>query len=142
MAGFGTTEKAIINAAKFAPLMGKMYQWVFVAIRLMITMKLHKVFKDTQKHIECDVETIGCARMCHNMFYPMALDRYWQFQIFCVALPSIIFIAYKSKVDMHIKKALEIKKKVDEEIREQLIADAKDRGSLCRMDRILNEHEF
>ena len=80
--------------------------------------------------------------MCHNMFYPMALDRYWQFQIFCVALPSIIFIAYKSKVDMHIKKALEIKKKVDEEIREQLIADAKDRGSLCRMDRILNEHEF
>merc|ERR1712131_16146 len=99
--------------------MGQMYQWVFVAIRLMIAMKLHKVFKDTQKHIECDVETIGCARMCHNMFYPMALDRYWQFQIFCVALPSIIFIAYKSKVDMHIKKALEIKKKVDEEIREQ-----------------------
>ena len=33
MAGFGTTEKAIINAAKFAPLMGKMYQWVFVGIR-------------------------------------------------------------------------------------------------------------
>ena len=47
MAGFGTTEKAIINAAKFAPLMGKMYQWVFVAIRLMIAMKLHKVFKET-----------------------------------------------------------------------------------------------
>ena len=44
----------------------------------MIAMKLHKVFKDTLKHVECDVETIGCARMCHNMFYPMALDRYWQ----------------------------------------------------------------
>lgn len=148
MAGFGTTEKAIINAAKFAPLMGKMYQWVFVAIRLMIAMKLHKVFKDTQKHIECDVETIGCARMCHNMFYPMALDRYWQFQIFCVALPSIIFIAYKSKVDMHIKKALEIKKKVDEEIREQLIADAKDRDvklpdmKKSKVDEIIEEHNI
>merc|ERR1712131_346189 len=96
-----------------------MYQWVFVGIRLMKEMKLHKVFKDTLKHVECDVETIGCARMCHNMFYPVALDRYWQFQIFCVSLPSIMFIAYKSKVDQHITKALEIKKKVEEEERRE-----------------------
>ena len=49
MAGFGTTEKAIINAAKFAPLWGKLYQWIFVGIRLMLCLKLHKVFKDTEK---------------------------------------------------------------------------------------------
>jgi len=128
MAGFGTTEKAIINAAKFAPLWGKLYQWIFVGIRLMLCLKLHKVFKDTEKHLECDVETIGCARMCHNMYYPMAQERYWQFQVFCVALPSIIFIAYKSKVDLHISKALEIKKKIAKEELDELKAEAKAAG--------------
>ena len=116
MAGIGTTEKALQNAAKFAPLMGKAFIQVFIAFRLMLAWKLHKVFKDSEKHLECDVETIGCSRMCHNWFYPIALERYWQFQVFCVALPSIIFIAYKSKVDIHIKQALKIKKKVDAEI--------------------------
>ena len=85
------------------------------------------------KHIECDVETIGCARMCHNMFYPMALDRYWQFQVFCVSLPSIIFIAYKSKVDLHIKKALEIKKRVEKEERELLEKEAKEDGKFRKL---------
>lgn len=116
MAGIGTTEKALQNAAKFAPLMGKAFIQVFIAFRLMLAWKLHKVFKDSEKHLECDVETIGCSRMCHNWFYPIALERYWQFQVFCVALPSIIFIAYKSKVDIHIKQALKIKKKVDAEL--------------------------
>jgi hypothetical protein len=129
MAGFGTTEKAIINAAKFAPLWGKLYQWIFCGIRLMICLKLHKVFKDTEKHLECDVETIGCARMCHNMFYPMAQDRYWQLQVFCVALPSIIFIAYKSKVDLHINKALEVKKQREKEHFEELKAEAEAEGT-------------
>ena len=118
MAGIGTTEKALQNAAKFAPLMGKAFIQVFIAFRLMLAWKLHKVFKDSEKHLECDVETIGCSRMCHNWFYPIALERYWQFQVFCVALPSIIFIAYKSKVDIHIKQALKIKKKVDAELEE------------------------
>ena len=128
MAGIGTTEKALQNAAKFAPLMGKAFIQVFIAFRLMLAWKLHKVFKDSEKHLECDVETIGCSRMCHNWFYPIALERYWQFQVFCVALPSIIFIAYKSKVDLHIKQALKIKKKVDAELEEQKKADCEERG--------------
>ena len=128
MAGIGTTEKALQNAAKFAPLMGKAFIQVFIAFRLMLAWKLHKVFKDSEKHLECDVETIGCSRMCHNWFYPIALERYWQFQVFCVALPSIIFIAYKSKVDIHIKQALKIKKKVDAELEEKRKADCEERG--------------
>ena len=82
------------------------------------------------QHLECDVETIGCARMCHNMFYPMAQDRYWQLQVFCVALPSIIFIAYKSKVDLHINKALEVKKQREKEHFEEIKAEAEAEGKL------------
>ena len=119
MAGIGTTEKALAKASSYAPLMGKAFIQVFLAFRLMLAWKLHKVFKDQEKHVECDVETIGCARMCHNMFYPIALERYWQFQVFCVALPSIIFVAYKSKVDIHVAQALKAKKKHLEEQEEQ-----------------------
>ena len=135
MAGIGTTEKALQNAAKFAPLMGKAFIQVFIAFRLMLAWKLHKVFKDSEKHLECDVETIGCSRMCHNWFYPIALERYWQFQVFCVALPSIIFIAYKSKVDLHIKQALKIKKKVDAEIEKLRKEDCEEKGNVSKKNK-------
>ena len=101
----------------------------------MLAWKLHKVFKDSEKHLECDVETIGCSRMCHNWFYPIALERYWQFQVFCVALPSIIFIAYKSKVDLHIKQALKIKKKVDAEIEKLKKEDCEEKGNVSKKNK-------
>ena len=53
-----------------------------------------------------------------------------------------MFIAYKSKVDIHITKALKIKKKVDKEVREQLIAEAGGSLSHSPEEVKLNEHEF
>ena len=53
--------------------------------------------------LECDTKTIGCQRMCHNMFFPMSLGRYWQLQIFCISLPAILFMAYKTKIEINIK---------------------------------------
>ena len=41
--------------------------------------------------------------MCHNMFFPMSLGRYWQLQIFCISLPAILFMAYKTKIEINIK---------------------------------------
>jgi len=104
MAGFGTAEKAIVQASQFSTLMGKYYQWIFVVFRFFIALSMAKsVTGDSEKDLECDVKTIGCKRMCHNMFFPISLGRYWQFQIFCISFPAIVFMAYKAKIDTNIK---------------------------------------
>jgi len=104
MAGFGTAEKAIVNASQFSTLMGKYYQWIFVVFRFFIALSMAKSSTgDTEKDMECDTKMVGCGRMCHNKFFPMSLGRYWQFQIFCISLPAIVFMAYKVKVNSNIK---------------------------------------
>jgi len=66
-------------------------------------------------NIECDTKMVGCQRMCHNKFFPMALGRYWQFQIFCISLPAIIFMAYKAKIDINIKAHIQTQKAIQKE---------------------------
>jgi len=114
MAGFGTAEKAIVNASQFSTLMGKYYQWIFVVFRFFIALSMAKsTTGDTEKDMECDTKTIGCQRMCHNKFFPMSLGRYWQFQIFCISLPAIVFMAYKAKIDTNIKAHIQRQKALE-----------------------------
>jgi len=103
MAGFGTVEKNMVASSKFATLMGKYYERIFVVFRLFLTLSMAKgSTSDTVGDIECDTNTIGCPEMCHNYFFPFALARYWQLQVFCVGLPTIMFMAYKTKVDISV----------------------------------------
>jgi hypothetical protein len=57
---------------------------------------------DTVGDIECDTNTIGCPEMCHNYFFPFALARYWQLQVFCVGLPTIMFMGKFYRYNNHI----------------------------------------
>ena len=108
MAGFGTAEKAIVNASNYSTLMGKYYQWIFVVFRFFIALSMAKSSTgDTEKDLECDTGMIGCQRMCHNKFFPIALGRYWQLQIFSISFPAIVFIAYKVKIDISIKERVQ-----------------------------------
>lgn len=53
MAGFGTAEKAIVNASQFSTLMGKYYQWIFVVFRFFIALSMAKSSTgDTEKDME------------------------------------------------------------------------------------------
>ena len=43
MAGFGTVEKNMVASSKFATLMGKYYERIFVVFRLFLTLSMAKV---------------------------------------------------------------------------------------------------
>ena len=50
MAGFGTAEKAIVNASAYSTLMGKYYQWIFVVFRFFLALSMAKsVTGDSEK---------------------------------------------------------------------------------------------
>lgn len=137
MAGFGTAEKAIVNASAFSTLMGKYYQWIFVVFRFFIALSMAKSSTgDTEKDMECDTKMVGCQRMCHNLFFPIALGRYWQFQIFCISLPAIIFMAYKAKIDINIRTHIQNQKEI-----KKLAQKSEDKQEETETEKVLKAHD-
>jgi len=138
MAGFGTAEKAIVNASAYSTLMGKYYQWIFVVFRFFLALSMAKsVTGDSEKDLECDTKTIGCQRMCHNMFFPMSLGRYWQLQIFCISLPAILFMAYKTKIEINIKAHIAKTKEAEKALEK---AEGKKPEELTETEKLLKTH--
>ena len=119
MAGWKSAQRHIKNSAGSASIYGKYYHWILMAFRVTIIFVLSRRLFDKRinEDVECDTETIGCQRMCHNFFVPMTVTRFWMYHLMSVASITIFFSAYKRKKYQDISEAtaiLELKHQLEQ----------------------------
>ena len=110
MAGWKSAQRHIKNSAGSASIYGKYYHWILMAFRVTIIFILSRRLFDKRirDDVECDTETIGCQRMCHNFFVPMTVTRFWMYHLMGVASITIVLSAYKRKKYQEISEATAI----------------------------------
>lgn len=81
MASWTVLEKLPGNILKFASPFGHLYHATLFFGRYLPLVVGKDIVTDEQKHWKCDTSQPGCSEICFSRFAPIALSRFWYFQV-------------------------------------------------------------
>ncbi|CBY43130.1 unnamed protein product [Oikopleura dioica] len=55
----------------------------------------------------------GCENVCHNLFLPIVLDRFWNIEFIFICSPTIFFVAYAAYTNTRLDAAIANDKRPD-----------------------------
>ncbi|CAG5090950.1 Oidioi.mRNA.OKI2018_I69.PAR.g12783.t1.cds [Oikopleura dioica] len=64
------------------------------------------VYSDGLKEFTCDTRMPGCENVCHNLFLPIVLDRFWNIEFIFICSPTIFFGAYAAFTNTRLTAAI------------------------------------